>query len=59
MNVAARSVEATRTVNADYLFTADFVKRFGETGLVPLEAHEFSGVPRTIELFTLASGSRD
>ena len=59
VNVAARGVEATRALDADYLFTGDFVKHFGENGLVLFDAIDFKGVPQTIELFSFASGPRD
>ncbi len=59
VNVAARGVDATRTLDADYLFTGDFVERFGETGLVPLGTFDFKGVPRSVQLFTFAVGARD
>ena len=59
VNVAARGVEATRTLDTDYLFTRDFVEPFGETGLVPLDTFDFKGVPRPIQLFTFAVGARD
>ena len=59
VNIAARGVDATRTLDADYLFTGDFVKRFGQTGLAPLDTFDFRGVPESVELFTFASGSRD
>lgn len=59
VNVAARGVDATRTLDADYLFTRDFVKGFSARGLVPVEALNFRGVPKSIELFTFTGGSRD
>ncbi len=59
VNVAARGVDATRTLDADYLFTGDFVERFGEIGLASIGAFNFKGVPRPVELFTFAVGARD
>ncbi len=58
VNVAARGVEATGALDADYLFTGDFVKCFGNSGLVPIGARNFKGIPQFVELFTFAGAFR-
>ncbi len=59
VNVAARGVEATRALDADNLFTGDFVKRFGNSGLVPIGVRNFKGIPQSVELFTFAVAFRE
>lgn len=59
VNVAARGVEATRTSDADYVLTGDFVKRFGDNGLLRIGDFKFKGVPRPIQLLTFAAGSHE
>ena len=58
VNVAARGVDATRDSDADYLFTGEFVKHFGDTDLEPIGSFDLRGVPQSITLFTFAPGSR-
>ncbi len=59
VNVAARGVDTTRDLDADYLFTGDFVKHFGNNGLVPIGGFTFKGIPQSVELFTFATGARE
>jgi adenylate cyclase len=54
VNVAARCVEISRDLGVEYLFTRDFVERFGEEGLAPVDVLDLRGIPRPIELFTFA-----
>jgi adenylate cyclase len=51
VNVAARGVEAAKTLNADYLFTGAFVERFGGDGLTPLGAVGLRGIAEPVTLF--------
>ncbi len=59
VNVAARGVEATKTFDADYLFTGEFVARFGNSGLVPIGARKFQGIPEPVALYRLAAEPGD
>lgn len=59
VNVAARGVEATRTLNVDCLFTGDFVTCFGTEGLVPIGSHTLRGIPEPVSLYRLAAGPKD
>jgi adenylate cyclase len=54
VNVAARCVEISRSLGMDYLFTGDFVERFGEEGLAPVDALDLRGIPQPVQLFTFA-----
>lgn len=59
VNVAARGVDATRGLDADYLFTGDVVKSSGVGGEVPIGARNCKGIPQTVELFTFAAAVRE
>jgi adenylate cyclase len=59
VNVAARAVDATRSLDADYLFTGDFVRQFGDKYLVPIDTFAFRGVPESIVLFTFEADSSE
>ena len=55
VNVAARGVEVAKALDADYLFTGDFVARFGARDLLPIGAHELRGIVNPVTLYCLAA----
>lgn len=54
VNLTARGVEAAKDAGAEYLFTADFVARFGKTGLARRGRHPLRGIAEPLEMFSLA-----
>jgi len=54
VNVAARCVEASRSLGVDCLFTGEFIERFGREGMAPVAAPDLRGIPEPVELFTFA-----
>lgn len=52
VNVAARGLDAAKSLPADYVFTQPFVTRFGNDGLMSLGKHALEDVSRPIAIYT-------
>lgn len=52
VNIAARGLDAAKSLPADYVFTQPFVTRFGDDGLMSLGKHALEDVSRPIALYT-------
>ena len=58
VNIAARGVEAAKSLGTEYVFTRDFVDHFGRDQLTILGPSVFKGMDESVELFGLSSETR-
>jgi len=55
VNMAARGVDKAKELGASYVFTREFVARYGRDRVVPLGRFALRGIADPVELFTLAA----